>query len=119
MPTAIQDIETIFSILAAILHLGDVEFVESETIHNTKACQLKNTSVIPVLSKLLGIDGKSLVDALTSNTVVTRGESIVKKNSLQEAEATRDAMAKALYGRLFDWIVNFINKLLSPNKNIR
>ena len=111
--------ETIYSILAAILHLGDIEFVELETAHNTKGCQLKNMSVIPVLSKLLGIDGKCLADALTSNTVVTRGESIVKRNSVQEAEATRDAMAKALYGRLFDWIVNFINKLLSPGKNIR
>lgn len=99
--------------------MGDVEFTESETVHNTKACHVKNMSMIPVLSKLLGIDGKSLVEALTSNTVVTRGESIVKQNSLQEAEATRDAMAKALYGRLFDWIVNFINKLLSPGKNIR
>ena len=93
--------------------------MESESVHNTKACQLKNTSVIPVLSKLLGIDGKGLVDALTSNTVVTRGESIIKKNSRQEAEATRDAMAKALYGRLFDWIVNFINRLLCPAKTIR
>ena len=65
------------------------------------------------VSELLGIDPADLTEALTSNSVVTKGEIITRNNTVEEANSTRDAMAKAMYGRLFDWIVNNINRLLS------
>lgn len=65
------------------------------------------------MSELLGVDVCELTEALTSNSVVTRGEIISRNNTVEEAVCTRDAMAKAMYGRLFDWIVNNINRLLS------
>jgi myosin-3 len=57
-----------------------------------------------------------MLEALTSNSVVTRGETIMRNNTVSEAYAARDAMAKGLYGRLFDWIVNQINCLLTFNR---
>lgn len=73
---------------------------------------------MPIVGQLLHINSNNLVQALTKNTVVTRGESIIKNHSVQEAETTRDAMAKAIYGRLFDWIVNQINRLLSASRMV-
>jgi myosin heavy subunit len=35
-----------------------------------------------------------------------------------EAQATRDAMAKSIYGRLFIWLVQRINQSISSNMQI-
>jgi hypothetical protein len=70
------------------------------------------------VSRLLGVEPSDMLEALTSNSVVTRGETITRNNTVAEACAARDAMAKGLYGRLFDWMVNQINCLLTFNRAV-
>ncbi|XP_028046513.1 myosin-IIIb isoform X2 [Monomorium pharaonis] len=115
-----NEVDTVYRVLAAILHLGDIEFAEVATQDNTdNKSRVVDTIPLHRVSKLLGVEQNDLLEALTSNSVMTRGETITRNNTVAEARAARDAMAKGLYGRLFDWMVNQINCLLcfsrSPN----
>ncbi|XP_061940361.1 myosin-IIIb isoform X4 [Apis cerana] len=107
------EVDTVYRILAAILHLGDIEFGEVASEDNTdNKSHVIHVEPLRTVSQLLGVEESDLLEALTSNSVMTRGETITRNNTVAEACAARDAMAKGLYGRLFDWMVNQINCLL-------
>lgn len=112
-----DEIDTVNRVLAAILNLGDLEFGEIDSDDNTdNKARVVDVAPMHRVAKLLGVEVNNLLDALTKNSVVTRGETITRNNTVAEAHAARDSMSKALYGRLFDWMVNQINTLLSFNR---
>lgn len=112
-----NEVDTVYAVLAAILHLGDIEFEEVISEDNTdNKSVVTNPEPLNKVSNLLGVEQADLMEALTTLSVVTRGEIITRNNTVAEACASRDAMAKGLYGRLFDWMVNQINCLLTFNR---
>lgn len=100
-----------FTVIAAVLHLGNVTFDLDES---DAAMIIEPNGAVRVASKLLGVDPEEVVSCLTSMVTVTKGEYVKRNYSREQAEDARDAMAKAVYGRLFGWIVNKVNQLLAP-----
>jgi myosin-1 len=98
--------DEIFRVLAAILWTGNIQFVEDKDGYAAVADQ----SVVDFLAYLLEVDAAHVVQAITIRILTPRnGEIIESPANPAQATATRDALAKALYNNLFDWIVERVN----------
>lgn len=100
----------IFKILSGILKLCDVHFVDGNTTTTSEICYVQDDQVSEVCD-LLGTEAQSLEQCLCSRRITTgsTGEHFMKPCSTSECVERRDCIAKLVYSRLFDWIVNFIN----------
>ncbi|XP_051151183.1 myosin-15 isoform X2 [Andrographis paniculata] len=108
----ISDIEqeAIFRTLAGILHLGNVEFSPGKEHDSSVVKDQKSNIHLQMAADLFRCDVNHLIATLTTRSIQTHEGIIVKALDCNAALAGRDALAKTIYSRLFDWLVEKINK---------
>lgn len=103
--------QDVVKLLAAILHLGNVSF-EANTLNNLDTSDVSKSKHFSVAASLLQVHKTSLANSLTQRSFMTNRESVTKPLNSEQASDCRDAVVKAIYNKLFIWIVKKINTVI-------
>ncbi|KAM2004733.1 hypothetical protein ACFX15_028150 [Malus domestica] len=112
-----EEQDAIFRVVAAILHLGNIDFIKGDEVDSSKLKDDKSCSHLQTSAELLMCDNKSLEDSLCKRVIVTPDGNITKPLDPDSATLSRDALAKTVYSRLFDWTVDKINNSIGQDPN--
>jgi myosin I len=114
-----EEQDDIFRMLATILWLGNITFKEDKEGN----AEIADDSVTQFVAYLLEVEVPDVQKALTIRVVETarggrRGSVYEVPLNITQATAVRDALAKAIYSNMFDWIVARVNKSMKAKGEV-
>ncbi|CAL1604235.1 unnamed protein product [Knipowitschia caucasica] len=102
----------LFQVLAAILHLGNVEIKDRDS---DSSIIPPNNSHLTSFCELVGVSYQDMSQWLCHRRLKTATETYIKTLPRLQATNARDALSKHIYAKLFNWIVEHVNKALIAN----
>ncbi|GAA6021324.1 hypothetical protein JCM10207_002697 [Rhodosporidiobolus poonsookiae] len=102
----------IFKLLAALLHIGNMEIRATRT----DALLDDDDKALVLATQLLGIDKSEFKKWILKKQIVTRTDKIVTSLNAAQANVVKDSVAKHIYASLFDWLVAVVNESLTNDQ---
>ncbi|CAE7662687.1 myoI, partial [Symbiodinium microadriaticum] len=113
-----QSVRSLFALCAAVLHLGNICFRDTNTADGMEYCEVmdddKCKRALRSVSLLLGLSEQDLVQGLSSREISIRGERTTVRLTARQSLESRDALSKSLFSNAFNWIVRNVNVTFTP-----
>lgn len=103
-----------YRIVAAVLFLGNIKSVADE---KDEQAQINDTSVAEKVCHLLGLPVKEFVQGLVKPTVKAGREWVVASRTVEQVSFSVDALAKAIYERMFGRLIDRLNEALDTPRS--
>ena len=108
--------DAIYMITAGIMHSGNVAFRNKPREEQAEAeTTAEAIEAATQVARLFGIDKTEYMKAMCSPRVKVGTEYVTKGQTVQQCIYSLGALTKAIFGRLFDWLVKVINRALSTD----
>ncbi|CAG5098447.1 Oidioi.mRNA.OKI2018_I69.XSR.g15675.t1.cds [Oikopleura dioica] len=109
-----DEIEEVLAVVSAILHMGNINFDENDR----EVAHVRDTRHLEFPAYLLGFQASDLEQKLLTHRMESKwgkqSEIIHQEHSRVKAYATRDSLVKAIYEKLFIYLIRKVNEAI-PN----
>ncbi|XP_023930461.1 myosin-10-like [Lingula anatina] len=108
-----EDRYAVFRIVSACLHMGNMQFKKER---NSDQASLPENTVAQKICHLLGVNVTDFTRAFLKPKIKVGRDHVTKAQTKEQVEFAVEAITKAIYERMFKWLVTRINRSLDRTK---
>lgn len=106
--------DDLYKLCSAIMHIGNSTFKQKPRDEQAEVDDMKSPTAA---CKLFGIDTDQFLNALTRPRIKVGMEWVNKGQNVQQVDWAVGALSKAIYARMFHWLIKRVNRTLQANSD--